>query len=419
MKAHKYALIGKDVRYSLSQKIHAYFGNDSYSLLSVNEMELKNLLSLKEFIGLNVTYPYKKFVMNFLDEIDENARKIGSVNTIVNIDGILKGYNTDYDGLKYLLRTHSISLKNKNVGILGDGGSSKTIAHIAMEQGANLISIANRNLEKHNGAIAFEELEKQEIHVLFNATPNGMVPHADDPLLIDIHKFKNLEAVIDLIYLPLKSRLLVEAEKINVKSISGLDMLIEQARVAEEIFNKSFINEDHSKQIIDKIRKENLNIVLIGMPYSGKRTLAFQIAKNLNKTFVDLDSTIEEKMGCSISEIFTKYGEAYFRKLECDLIKELSSQTNLIIATGGGVILSEENMDLLKLNGVICLVRRDKKLIKFDNTRPLVKNETEYDELWKKRETLYLRHAQIIVHNDDLKKTAKEIEEKAYEIFSN
>lgn len=416
-KAMKFGLVGNDVSKSFSKLIHDLFSNDKYLLLSLKSDEFETFMNKKEFIGLNITKPYKKDVIKYLDELDDIASITKSVNTVINCNGRLIGYNTDYYGLKYLLMKNKVDVEGKTIAILGTGGVSSTVEFVLNELNAKKIYKVSRN--KNVDFITYSDLQKKNIEVIINATPRGMNEKSFRPLF-NLKKINGLETVIDLIYNPLNSLLLQEASKLPIKTINGLDMLIEQARVAEELFQNKEIDINENDKVYKKVLDKNLNIALIGMPYSGKSTIGFKLSQVLHKDFTDIDMFVEADCGLKIKQFIKEKGEKAFRREEHKKIKFISFQNNEIISCGGGVVLNKSNMNLLKQNSIIVYLRRDIDLIKFDNSRPLSSNKNDYLKLLKEREKLYEMYADVIVDNNETVEFAvSEIVREYYEIINN
>lgn len=411
----KYGLIGKDVRNSFSKTIHEQIGYE-YDLISLKEEELDRFFKNKDFKGINVTIPYKQSVIKYLDYVSPSVEKIGVCNCIVNEDGLLKGYNTDYDGVMYLIKKNDFDFKNKNVLILGSGGTCKTVSCVLKDLFVKNIYVASRNPKENQ--YSYKDVYNLDIDFIVNTTPNGMIGYSDD-LLVDLSKFNKLEGVIDVIYNPLRTSLLNEANKLDIQNSNGLDMLIYQAIRASELFTNSKISDEVISNIKSKILLDKLNIVLIGLPGVGKTTLGKLISNELNKDFMDMDSLIVSKENMSIKEIFDKYGEAYFRNLESNLCKELESKNNLVISTGGGVILSEENMKALAKNGLIIFLDKELDLFTLSDERPLTKNKEELKKIRDLRYNLYLSSCDVLINiNDNLEKNKEKIMEVVYEIIN-
>ncbi len=370
----KYGLIGEKLGHSFSKTVHSKISNYDYELLEIAKTDLDTFMQKRDFCGINVTIPYKAAVIPYLDFISEEAEKIGAVNTVVNKNGKLHGYNTDFFGLKSLIERNNIEICGKTVLILGSGGTSKTANAVCQNIGAKEVYTVSRG--GGEGLITYEEAYTKNAQIIINTTPCGMFPNIkEQPIKLD--SFKNLEAVIDVIYNPLKTKLVIDAQNRGIKAVGGLYMLYAQAVKAAEIFTENEIKTDPFNEIL----KEKQNLVLVGMPSSGKTTLGKMLACNFSKQFVDTDIEIVKKVGIQIPEIFEKFGEEHFRNLETQVIKELSAKQSLIIATGGGVVLRQENIDALKQNGKIIFIDRPLEMLITTNDRPLSSSR----ELLKKR----------------------------------
>ena len=411
----KFGLIGKDVRNSFSKSIHEQLGYE-YELISLKENELDEFFKNKDFKGINVTIPYKQSVLKYLDYVSPSVEKMGVCNCIVNEDGVLKGYNTDYDGVMYLIKKNDFDFKNKNVLILGSGGTCKTVSCVLKDLSVKNIFVASRNPKDNQ--YSYKDIYDLDIDFVINTTPNGMIGYSDD-LLVDLSEFKHLEGVIDVIYNPLRTTLLNEASKLDIQNTNGLDMLIYQAIRASELFTNSKVSDDVVLKIKSKVLLDKLNIVLIGLPGVGKTTLGKLVAEQFNKEFVDMDSLIVNKENMSINEIFERHDEAYFRNLESNLCKELESKNNLVISTGGGVILNKENVKSLAKNGLIIFLDKDLDLFTISNERPLTKNKEELKKIRDLRYNLYLSSCDVLVNiNENLEKNIERIKEVVYEIIN-
>ena len=396
----EYGLLGEHLPHSFSKIIHEKFGKYNYELKELSLDGFKKFMQAKKFKGINITIPYKETALDFVDEIDESAKAIGAINTVINKNGTLIGFNTDYLGLKLLIEKNNITIKNKKIVILGSGGTSKTAYTVAKNLGAKEIIKVSRS--KKDNTCSYEELEKlhNNADVLFNTTPVGMYPNNEESI-IDLNIFHNLNAVIDVIYNPLKTNLLINAENKGIKAVSGLYMLVAQAAFAADMF----LENENIMTRIDTVYKELLNektnIVLIGMPASGKSTIAKELSKKLNRSFVDTDALIVEKYG-AISDIFEKYGEEHFRSIETKIIKEVSSLSGIIIATGGGAVLKEENIRALKQNGKLYFLNRPLSELIPTSDRPLASDENKIKKLYNDRIDIYTNLAEeiITVKND-------------------
>jgi shikimate dehydrogenase len=393
-----FGLIGESLSHSKSSEIHELFGKYRYSLKNLKKDELPKFFSDRKFIGINVTIPYKEESMKYLDEVDDLAKEIGAVNTIVNRDGRLIGYNTDYFGFKYSLEHNGIDLKDKKVLILGSGGASKMVQKFAKDSQARKIVVISRktknNYESIDGFLDF--------NVIINATPVGMYPHNMESK-IDLSIFKNLDAVIDLIYNPLETKLILDAKKLNIKTMSGLLMLVAQAFYACELFMADEFNDKLIDRVYNIIRRDMENIIFIGMPSSGKSTMGRLVSKNLNREFYDLDELVEKRENKTIPEIFKEHGEKYFRDLETEVLAEVSKKTGVVIATGGGTPIRDINRDLILQNSKVIYL--DRKLENLETTgRPLSKNLEELKKLKGEREPIYSNLCDIkieVIENKD------------------
>lgn len=412
----KYGLIGEHLGHSFSKQIQTRIAeienvkDYDYQLVELDKEEFKEFMEKKDFKGINVTIPYKKDVIPYLDEMDESAKAIGAVNTIINVDGKLKGYNTDFGGFLYMVKAHNVHMEGKKVLIIGNGGACAAVKAVCKHENAKDIVIVSRSANR--GAIGYDEMYTSHLDadIVVNTSPVGMFPNiANAP--IDVSWFHKLECVLDVVYNPILTRLCFEAQEADIKRVIGLEMLIAQAKYTFEIFeNMSF-----DDSIIDEIKKEMLkdrcNIVLIGMPSAGKTTIGKMLEEKLGKEFFDLDDMIVAKAGKSIPEIFQESGEAGFRAIETEVAIEASKMNNKIIATGGGVVKHKVNMDFLRLNGITIFIDRDiDKLISSDPNRPLSSSKQALQQMYKERYPLYQKYAAYIaVNNANIEETVDDI----------
>lgn len=394
-----YGLIGKKLSHSYSKDIHNKLFNTEYDLKELNEEEFSFFMKEKSFKGINITIPYKQDVMKYLDYIDEDAKLIGAVNTVINDNGILKGFNTDILGLEYVIKKANIILDNKRALILGTGGTSNTIYQLLKKHNAKTIYKVSRKDTNGIDTITYEELKNKynEFDVIINSTPNGMYPNVYEKPM-DLSIMTNLEALVDVIYNPLRTLLRLDAEKLNIKAINGLYMLVAQAVYADSIFFNKKVDETNIENIYNDLLNKKLNISLIGMPFSGKSTVGKVLAKRLNKDFLDVDDYITEKYNKTSAEIITNDGEQTFRDIESEVIKEISMFSNYVFATGGGSILREENVDRLRMTSLMVYIKRKNPIITED--RPLSSNKEMFSELLIKREPIYEKALDISVCND-------------------
>jgi len=412
----KYGLIGEHLGHSFSKQIQTRIAeienvkDYDYQLVELDKEEFKEFMEKKDFKGINVTIPYKKDVIPYLDEMDESAKAIGAVNTIINVDGKLKGYNTDFGGFLYMVKAHDVHMEGKKVLIIGNGGACAAVKAVCKHENAKDIVIVSRSANR--GAISYDEMYTSHLDadIVVNTSPVGMFPNIVNAP-IDVSWFHKLECVLDVVYSPILTRLCFEAQEADIKRVIGLEMLIAQAKYAFEIFeNMSF-----DDSIIDEIKKEMLkdrcNIVLIGMPSAGKTTIGKMLEEKLGKEFFDLDDMIIAKAGKSIPEIFQESGEAGFRAIETEVAIEASKMNNKIIATGGGVVKHKVNMDFLRLNGITIFIDRDiDKLISSDPNRPLSSSKQALQQMYKERYPLYQKYATYVaVNNANIDETVDDI----------
>ncbi len=391
----QYGCIGKKLTHSFSKEIHAKLYEYDYKLIELSEEEIKSFFEKKEFEAINVTIPYKETVIPYLDVISEIAKKIGAVNTIVKKDGKLYGYNTDYYGMKALINKIGISLQNKKVLILGTGGTSKTARVVAKDLGASDSLVVSRR--KREGVITYEEAKElhSDAEIIINTTPSGMYPDCDSKP-IQLSLFSCLEGVVDAVYNPLSTNLVSEAKKKGIKAEGGLYMLVMQAVVAAEKFLDTQIPKEKANAVFAEIFASKENIVLTGMPGSGKSTVGRLL--NLDGfTFVDTDAEIEKRCGCTIKELIGSKGEQYFRDLESEVIHDISSKNAQIIATGGGAVLREENITCLKRNGRIFFLNADIERLRATADRPLSDTDEKIKQLYTERLGIYQSTADITV----------------------
>jgi len=415
-----FGLVGKSLSHSISPIIHSQLGDPNYCIWETQDIE--QFIKVKDFSGLNVTIPYKEEIIPFLDELDGIAKIIQSVNTVIKRDGKLIGYNTDYYGLFKTVQYHKIIIKNKKILIIGNGGASKTAALLMKNMGAQSIHIVCRNPIHENEASLSDISQFNDANVIINTTPIGMYPHNDDDLLFSLKDFTQLESVLDLIYNPLRTKLMLEAQSLGIKAYNGLYMLVMQAKASRELFlDDSNIDHNLPKRIYDTLNKSRHNLVLIGMPLSGKSAYAKALSPIYQKSIVDTDHLIEMLENQSISDIFKNNGEPYFRSLENKVVTDLYQSTNLIIATGGGMILDQDVMEKLKQNGIVIYLDKDYHQImeKDIKNRPLIQSKSDVEKLALARKPIYEKYADIIVKIDKERlDVLSEIEAKLYDYFS-
>lgn len=386
-------LLGKTLAHSYSPQIHSYLGKYPYELYEKQPQELSEFFSSTNFTAINVTIPYKKDVIPFCNELTDCAKKLASVNTIIRRkDGTLLGHNTDYYGFRSMVNRMGLSISGKKILVLGSGGTSVTAVCVLQEMGANVIVVSRTginnytNLHLHTDAV-----------VIVNTTPVGMYPNAGvSPVNLDM--FPNLGGVIDVIYNPARTKLLLDAEAKGIPCQNGLWMLIAQAKEAAELFTGEKIKDDIIRVIYDKMQNQMQNIILIGMPGCGKSTIGKQLAARLNRSFIDADAELEHMAQKTIPEIFIEDGEAGFRELETKVLEKLGQQSGLVIATGGGCVTREVNYPLLHQNGTIYWIKRDISSLPTDG-RPLSQNNS-LENMYLARKPFYGHFADKIIQND-------------------
>ena len=385
-------LLGRKLGHSYSPQIHNLLGDYSYVLFEKEPEELKNFLKNGDFSGLNVTIPYKKEVIPYLSELSPTAQKMGCVNTVLRrSDGTLYGHNTDYLGFTSLVRHAGLSVAGKKVLVLGSGGASNTAVAALKDLGAHPVVISRsgennyQNLHRHTDAAA-----------IVNTTPVGMYPNTGvSP--IDLGLFRHLEGVLDVIYNPARTQLLLDAEKLGIPRENGLWMLVAQAKEAAEVFTGGKISDEVIEKIYRELSHQMKNIVLIGMPGCGKTTIGALLAEKLGRTLADADEKIISLAGKSIPDIFAQDGEPTFRDWETKALTELGKQSGLVIATGGGCVTQKRNYPLLHQNGYLVWLERDCSVLPTDG-RPL-SQANDLGKMYAARKPLYEVFADIRVEN--------------------
>lgn len=407
----EYGCIGKKLTHSFSKIIHNRLADYDYELCEIPEDSLADFMTKADFKAINVTIPYKQAVIPFLYSISDTAKKIGAVNTVVNKNGKLYGYNTDFSGMRALIIRQGVSLKGKKVLILGSGGTSKTAAAVAENLGADEVYRVSRS--GSDGAITYDEayLKHSDAQAIINTTPCGMYPNIGVSA-IDTERFKSLSSVTDAVYNPLSSALVVSAREKGINAVGGLYMLVAQAAFAAEKFIDISVTSEKTEEIYRDILREKKNIVLIGMPGCGKTTIGKLIADELDKEFVDTDSEIINQINMPISDYFGKYGEESFRKIESEVIKRISAEQSSVIATGGGAVLNPDNIRLLKENGTVVFIDRPLEKLVTTSDRPLSSNREMLMKRYNERYQIYCSSADIKIDAvDELDLNVKAIKE--------
>lgn len=388
----KTGLLGRKLGHSYSPQIHAYLGDYSYDLFEREPEVVEKFLKEGDFSAINVTIPYKKTVMPYC-RLTETARYMGSVNTIVRQpDGSLMGHNTDYFGFTSMVQKSGLIVKGKKCLVLGSGGASVTAVAVLKEMGAKVVVISRsgndnyKNLDRHADA-----------SVICNCTPVGMYPNnGESP--IDLDLFPKLEGVLDMIYNPARTKLLMDAAERGLVAENGLWMLVAQAKEAAEWFCSEKLPEKLIQEVYDKMRRRMENIILIGMPGCGKSTVGRLLAEKLGKTFVDSDEELVKTFGMEIPAIFAAEGEAGFREKETAVLESLGKRAGLVIATGGGCVTQSRNYPLLHQNGTVFWLKRD--LSKLPNEGRPLSQKTNMEDMYRIRKALYQQFSDRVVDNN-------------------
>lgn len=403
----KYGLLGAKLSHSYSPQIHQHLGTFPYALIEKNEEELSDFFHNFDFNGLNVTIPYKSTVIPYCSELSSVAERLGAVNTIVRkSDGKLIGHNTDYFGFETMLLESRLDVVGKKVLVLGTGGTSKTAVAVLQDHGAQVITISRTGENNYSNLPLHADAA-----VIVNTTPVGMYPHVGIAP-VSLSQFPKLEGVLDVIYNPQRTQLLLDAEERGLVAMNGLLMLVAQAKESAEWFTGNKIGDEKIRTIHSILQRQMTNIILVGMPGSGKSTVGRILAEQTGKVFVDADAYIEEKAGCVIPEIFATQGEAGFRTLETEVLAEIGKFSASVIATGGGCVTREQNYPLLHQNGTIFCLDRDIATLSTEG-RPLSQSMA-LEEMYRIRKPLYDSFADYTVNNNT---SAEETAEKILAIW--
>ncbi|MCI6639500.1 MAG: shikimate dehydrogenase [Pygmaiobacter massiliensis] len=393
----RYGLLGEHLSHSFSKQIHEQLADYTYDLIELAPDQLAGFLEQKAFQALNVTIPYKEAVIPFLDEIDPQAQAIGAVNTIVNKNGRLCGYNTDFDGMKALFSHSGTNPAGKVCLVLGTGGTSKTARAVLAHLGAREVLVASRTGK--GSALTYQQAsERSDIQIIVNATPCGMYPNAQD-CPIDPGCFPKLEAALDAIYNPLRSRLVLRTQAAGHIAEGGLYMLVAQAVYACEKFLDHPLDPQKIDQVYADLLFQKTNLVLIGMPGSGKSTVGKLLAQTTGRTFVDLDEEIVKEAGCPIAQIFQTQGEEVFRQMEEQICARFGAKNGLVIATGGGAVLRQKNLENLRQNGRLFFLDRPLELLEVGHGRPLAADRAASRKRYEERYPIYCACADYRIEN--------------------
>ena len=399
----EYGLIGGKLGHSYSKLIHEMLCGYRYDLCPLpTEAEARAFLKKRLFKAINVTIPYKKLVMEYCTYIDPRAKAIGAVNTVVNKNGLLYGYNTDYSGFAHLCEAHGVDFAGRTVLILGTGGTHNTTSAVARDKGAAKILTVSRKPDPEKGELSYTQALTSGAQILINTTPAGMYPNVG-VCNLDVAAMPGLEAVLDVVYNPDKTELILRAEEAGVPvAVGGLEMLVAQAVYAAEYFlGRTF---DDAAGEIDRItaalRRDTLNVALIGMPSSGKTTVGRALAEALGKRFVDLDEEIVKADGRSIPDIFAAEGEEGFRQKETAVIAQFAKEGRQLLSCGGGAVKKPENVRLLRQNGVVLFLDRPLDALTVGGGRPLSSSADALRTMYAERRPLYLAAADAVVPNE-------------------
>ena len=399
----EYGLIGSKLGHSYSKIIHEMLCGYRYDLCPLpTEEEARAFLTRRAFKAINVTIPYKRLVMGFCSYIDPRAKAIGAVNTVVNRNGLLYGYNTDYLGFAYLADAHGVEFAGRTVLILGTGGTHNTTSAVAKDKGAARVLTVSRHPDPEKGELSYAEAVHSGADIVINTTPAGMYPNVG-VCHLDVAAMPGLEAVLDVVYNPDKTELILRAEEAGVPvAVGGLEMLVAQAVYAAEYFlDRKFDDAPAEiRAITAQLRKEQLNVALIGMPSCGKTTIGRALADRLGKRFVDLDEEIVRAAGCSIPDLFAAEGEDGFRAREAEQTARFAREGRQVLSCGGGVVKRPENLRALRQNGVVLFIDRPLDALTVGGGRPLSTSAEALKAMEAQRRPLYLAAADAVIPNE-------------------
>ena len=397
----KYGLIAQKLSHSFSKEIHGKLFDYPYELKELAAEELEGFMRSREFAAINVTIPYKEAVIPYLDEVSETAGKIGAVNTVVNRNGKLIGYNTDFLGMVALIQHTGIDVKDKKVLVLGSGGTSKTAVAVARHLGCREVYRVSRS--GRDGCMTYQQAATQHknAQIIINTTPCGMYPDIDQSP-VEIEAFPCLEGVVDAVYNPLRTKLVCDALARGIPATGGLYMLVAQAVYAAEKFVDKSVPKEKLQDIYRQMMAQKQNIVLIGMPGCGKTTVGKQLSQILGAEFVDTDEEIVRSDGREIPQIFAQEGETGFRNIESEIIRRVAARQHAVIATGGGAILRSENARLLRQNGRVYFIDRPLKELEATADRPLSCNRQQLEHRYQERYETYLKSCHRHIRSDSV-----------------
>ena len=398
----KFGLLGRRLGHSYSPMIHSMIGSSPYDLYEKEPEDLEDFLRNGDFDGLNVTMPYKKDVIEYLDEIDPLALRLGAVNTIVKRNGRLKGYNSDYFGFRSMVARTGLNVTGKKALVLGSGGASATARAALEDLGAQALVISRRGENNYDNLALHADAA-----LLVNATPLGMYPNTG-AAAVDVAQFPHLEGVLDVVYNPARTQLLLDCERLGTPCWNGLWMLVSQAVQSARWFLDRELPDSLVADIHRRLRNQMENVVLIGMPGCGKSSIGRLLAKETGMRFVDADAEIELLAGKSIPEIFAGEGEAAFRAMETAVLADVARGSGLVIATGGGVVTRPENRFHLRQNSHVIFLRQDNVDALPTDGRPL-SHSRSLQELAAERLPLYRSWCDLTVEACGVEETVAQI----------
>ena len=382
----RFGLLGRSLGHSWSPQIHKALAGYDYELFCVEPEDLENFLRDTSCRGLNVTIPYKKSVIPFCASLSARAERLGSVNTMVRRPDGWYGDNTDCLGFRAMLEPFDV--QNAKALVLGSGGAGVMAAQTLRDMGADA------EIVSRSGPVNYENMDR-DAALIVNATPVGMWPE-NGQCPVDLSEFPRCRGVADLIYNPLRTRLLLDAEELGIPAVSGLKMLVVQAKYAAGLFTGAEIPDERAETVLKNLQQQMENLVLIGMPGCGKTAVGRLLAEQMGRPFYDADAILTERYG-DIPTIFAERGEAAFREMETEILAELGKQSGAVIATGGGCVTRPENRPLLRQNGRLIWLRRPLEALPTEG-RPLSQS-TALTALLERREPLYRAWAQHTVDN--------------------
>lgn len=403
-----YGLLGRKLLHSLSPEIHRELGNASYDLFQLEPEQLDDFFEKRSFAGINVTFPYKKDVIKYCDVLTESAKKIGSVDTIVvDKDGRLVGDNSEYFGFCFMINKCGINVSGKNILIFGTGSDSLTVQAVVKDLGAQkIVSVSSQEIEDSTNFYEYEDTD-----IIINTTANGMYPN-NDMKFVELGRFPRLCGVMELVYNPRRTRLICDAEDLNIPNSDGLSMLVAQAYQTEIKFGLIEPNEDLIKTTYKTMSDRRKNIIIVGLPGCGKTTIGKVIAAKLGRPCIDVERLISMKAGMPLSTLYMAYGERYYREIETETLKKITRNGGQVIACESGAILSRENQYYIRQNGYVVWLSRELSGLKFDGV-PLIRNFDALKRLDEERSPIYKFLADINVEvTDNIEKTVYEIIEK-------